>query len=61
MAGAQGWIDKEDEPLDDEDIGEDAEYLEQAERFEARYNHRFEVGLPAGIHSPLAACMPLLP
>lgn len=42
-------MDKGDEPLHDgdDDIEEDEEYLQQAERFEARYNHRFEVGLHA--------------
>ncbi|KAK9908790.1 hypothetical protein WJX75_002962 [Coccomyxa subellipsoidea] len=40
----KGWMDKGDEPLHDgdDDIEEDEEYLQQAERFEARYNHRFE-------------------
>ena len=40
----QGWVDKEHEAQPDlDEIEEDEEYLEQAEKFEARYNHRFEV------------------
>ncbi|CAL8460534.1 g63 [Coccomyxa elongata] len=39
----KGWVDKGEEAQPDlDEIEEDEEYLEQAEKFEARYNHRFE-------------------
>jgi hypothetical protein len=41
----QKWREGDDEglPATTDDIDEDEEYLEQAERFEAQYNFRFEV------------------
>lgn len=59
MRFVQGWVDKGDEAQPDlDEIEEDEEYLEQAEKFEARYNHRFEVsrGYFSTLHV-LALCM----
>ena len=44
----QGWVDRGDElgSLDaaEDGIDDDEQYLEAADKFEAQYNHRFEVG-----------------
>ena len=54
----QGWIDREDRPdgLLADDVEEDEEYLEAAEKFEAQYNHRFEVSAPPCVRPHQRRC-----